>query len=807
MRRRRLLVAIVVACAVFTVFHGVGTFTARAQSSGDGPAIATLADSSPATPALTQFAAGQNQPREISEKQGEPKSDAKSGDARHGDIKHGDTKSGDSRVSETRNHDIRPTEPRTGDLPRKSDDGASTPADPASLAEKVARLRKSLESDQRRLGELQSSVQDTMGNFAKSEEEFRRCDAQLEEYRKQLAIAAKQRDGEEQTRLEALIKEGLEQRAMAKQRFETAINERRAAQEAIKNLEQKTRVEQEAIDKLLGQAPPASATASPPVPPANGASGSAPAPLASTSAAPATPTSPSTIPVPPPPPPTTVADILQSVTGQKLANGASGVPVAPASAPQTQASAGSPGASSIAPASIQASPAAPLTTNAGVPRKLSDKVLQEAAAVARQTAAEAQAAEQEARTITERAELLKKNIEVERRLRDAARQRVDEADLRVQQLADEVQRALVEGRDAAEAVDRLQDVEEERREARHESWRTSTHLDELQTEFSRLQDEQIAALEDAQLKRDAADAALRRVATLNNPLSLRNILQWLIEHGPRVVAILLAMAGTLWLSRALGRRLIGFMVLRGLQGTPDERENRAHTLVGVLHNAINVGTIAAGMVTILDEIGVPVGPVMGGAAVFGLAVAFGAQSLIKDYFTGFMLLVEQQYLVNDVVKIGETTGQVERISLRMTMLRDGDGNAHFIPHGQITTVTNLTHTWSRAVFDISIAYGEDIDRVLAELESLARGMIEDPEFADLVLEEPMMLGVDKLAESGVVIKFFLKTRPLQQWPVKRELLRRIKNRFDELGIEIPTPQRTVHLRRGVTALQPKRNAA
>lgn len=319
-----------------------------------------------------------------------------------------------------------------------------------------------------------------------------------------------------------------------------------------------------------------------------------------------------------------------------------------------------------------------------------------------------------------------------------------------------------------------------------------------------MQAEQITALEDAQRKRDVADEALKRVATLQNPFSPQNLLQWFLEHGPRVVGVLLAIVGTLWLSRVLGRRIIGLLVGRGLRDSLEERENRAHTLAGVIHNAVNVGAVAAGLVTILDEVGVPVGPVMGGAAVLGLAVAFGAQSLIKDYFTGFMLLVEQQYLVNDVVRIGEITGQVERISLRMTVLRDIEGQAHFIPHGQITTVSNLTHSWSRAVFAIGVSYRENVDRVIEELVCLANEIRQDPQYSRLILEDVNMLGVDKLSDSAVIIKFFLKTKAQQQWTVKRELLRRIKNRFDELGIEIPYPQQIVHVRestqvRGITS--------
>ncbi len=156
--------------------------------------------------------------------------------------------------------------------------------------------------------------------------------------------------------------------------------------------------------------------------------------------------------------------------------------------------------------------------------------------------------------------------------------------------------------------------------------------------------------------------------------------------------------------------------------------------------------------------------------------------------------MEDQYGINDVVKIGDVSGLVEHISLRTTVLRDLEGTVHFIPHGTITTVSNQTHGWSRALFDVDIDYKEDIDRVMQVLLEIGREIRRDQSFGPLILDDPEMLGVDELSDSSVVIKFFLKTRPLQQWTVKREMLRRIKKRFDELGIEIPYPHQTVHHR-------------
>jgi small conductance mechanosensitive channel len=209
-----------------------------------------------------------------------------------------------------------------------------------------------------------------------------------------------------------------------------------------------------------------------------------------------------------------------------------------------------------------------------------------------------------------------------------------------------------------------------------------------------------------------------------------------------------------------------------------------------------------GALALLPEFGVNITVLLGGAAVFSLAIAFGAQNLVKDYFSGFMILVENQYSVGNVVQINSTQGLVEDMTLRITTLRDLEGVAHFIPHSQIQTVSNLTHGWSRVMLDVGVAYKEDVDHVMQVLLELAREMRKDPEFGPLIVDEPEMLGVDAFADSAVVIKLIVRTRPLKQWAVKRELLRRIKNRFDELGIEIPFPHRTLYFGEDKTGKAP-----
>jgi len=280
--------------------------------------------------------------------------------------------------------------------------------------------------------------------------------------------------------------------------------------------------------------------------------------------------------------------------------------------------------------------------------------------------------------------------------------------------------------------------------------------------------------------------------------SWRDLVGWLAEHGVAVLAVIGVVAAILWIGNLLEGRVVALLSRRDQHGEPGEREARARTLVGVLHNALRTTAIVVGLIMVLEELTVPIGPLLGGVAVIGLAVAFGAQSLIKDYFTGFMVLLEQQYVIGDVVQLGNCTGQVERITLRLTVLRDLEGRVHFVPHGQITTVTNLTHGFAQAVFDIPVAYHEDVDRVIEVLLELARELRADEKFSPFITDDPAMLGVDALGDSAVIIKFCLKTLPMKRWDVKRELLRRIKNRFGELGIEIPFPQQAVWARQITT---------
>jgi len=208
-----------------------------------------------------------------------------------------------------------------------------------------------------------------------------------------------------------------------------------------------------------------------------------------------------------------------------------------------------------------------------------------------------------------------------------------------------------------------------------------------------------------------------------------------------------------------------------------------------------LGTVAiagVGLYMLLENFGINVAPLLAGAGIVGLAFGFGGQYLIRDVINGVFILLEGQYRINDVVKIGEFGGLVEGLNLRHTKLRDLEGRVIYIPNGEIKTVVNFTQDYANAVLEIGVAYKEKVDQVMAVIKELGAEMRNDDYFKKLILEDLEMLGVDSFGESQVTIKFRIKTLPIKQWEVAREFRRRLKNRFDELGVEIPFPHRTIY---------------
>jgi small conductance mechanosensitive channel len=654
--------------------------------------------------------------------------------------------------------------------------GTPEPAPPpVSDAERIARLQRSVESDELRLKELCDALNDPQSDYAKAEEEFKKRDAELVACKRTLQQAIDEKQSPEKVQpLEAQVTEVTKRWTLAREQFQLEIEQRKTQQASIANLETKIAKDKEALSKLKGTEPVRPAEEAPAVAavPLNAPVPAAPEKVASLA--------PATLPQPAASPPAVMPTLpLATPLGTAVAPGLS-VPK-PSEVPPT---------TSPQPTSPEPNRPSVLTP----PRD--DKALAAAAKTAQKTAAEAQQAASEAASITERVEILRNDIELQRKLKEGGRKKVDTAEDALVALNDTLSQKILAGESIDEIGGQICEAQDRLRAAKIESRGYSTHLDELQTELTNLQQEQLAAMEQAERARKEAEQAQQEVNNLSNPFTTRNLLHWLSRHGVVVVVLLCVIFGVLYATRNFENRFVSLLANRSRRGSREERENRARTLVTVLQNAACTVTVTVGSIMVLEQFGVPIGPLLGGAAVIGLAVAFGAQSLIKDYFTGFMVLLEQQYMINDVIKIGDITGQVERITLRMTVLRDLEGRVHFLPHGQIYTVTNLTHGWSRAVFDIRIAYKENVDRVMEVLTVLANEMRQDPNYGLMILEDPQMLGVDALAEFGMVVKFCLKTRPLRQWEIKRELLRRIKKRFDELGIEIPYPHQTLYMRSG-----------
>lgn len=264
---------------------------------------------------------------------------------------------------------------------------------------------------------------------------------------------------------------------------------------------------------------------------------------------------------------------------------------------------------------------------------------------------------------------------------------------------------------------------------------------------------------------------------------------WLSTSGVRVLLIAVALVILL----ALLKR--GMSKLRRLyEGTlPGPAEiQRAHTLTHIVRDAARIVIFIVGVMMILSELGIDLKPLLAAAGLGGLAIGFGAQSLVKDLISGFFILLENSIRVGDVVEVAGIGGIVEQIELRAVRLRDLSGNVHVVPNGVIDKVKNMTYDYSYYLFEVRVAYREDVDAVMALLHEIADELRRDPRFADHILEPLDMLGVDQFADSAVIIQCRIKTRPIQQWLVGREMNRRIKKTFDAKGIEIPFPHRRIY---------------
>jgi small conductance mechanosensitive channel len=264
---------------------------------------------------------------------------------------------------------------------------------------------------------------------------------------------------------------------------------------------------------------------------------------------------------------------------------------------------------------------------------------------------------------------------------------------------------------------------------------------------------------------------------------------WISTSALRIVII--AMVIAIFFS-VMNRVLTKFRrVYEGRLSTGAQLQ-RADTLTHVMRDIVRIVILFIGSMMILAEVGVDLKPLLAAAGIGGLAIGFGAQSLVKDIISGFFILLEDSVRVGDVVEIAGVGGLVEDVKLRTITLRDLSGNVHVVPAGAIDKVKNMTKIYSFYLFDVAVAYREDVDEVMALLQAIGEELRQDLAFREDILEPLEMLGVDHFADSAVIVKCRIKTKPIQQWRVGREMNRRIKKSFDAKGIEIPFPHRTIY---------------
>ena len=298
---------------------------------------------------------------------------------------------------------------------------------------------------------------------------------------------------------------------------------------------------------------------------------------------------------------------------------------------------------------------------------------------------------------------------------------------------------------------------------------------------------------DSEVWAEAADKLLATPAEILLILVVAFVANRLVRRAIKRMVAKVAEPEAQDLLASIRRRAPASMIDTG--STSLRASARAQTLGHVLRSIASavIWTIAGAMV--LGELGVNLGPLIAGAGIAGVAIGFGAQSLVKDFLSGIFMLIEDQYGVGDIVDLGEATGTVEAVTLRTTRLRDVQGTVWHVPNGEIMRVGNMSQQWARALLDVDVAYGTDIDEAQAVIKSVADGLWRDPAWKGRVLEEPEVWGIEHLGPDAISIRLVVKTRPAAQFPVMRELRRRLADAFGAEGIEMPFPQRSIWVRR------------
>ena len=270
-------------------------------------------------------------------------------------------------------------------------------------------------------------------------------------------------------------------------------------------------------------------------------------------------------------------------------------------------------------------------------------------------------------------------------------------------------------------------------------------------------------------------------------ITWNSITEWLVQHGIKIL-IILVIGIILWF---LIQRLIPPLINRTVEKTKGESkkglEKRTNTLVGVLIGISRVIIVVVVLLMILNEAGVPIGPMLAGFGIAGVAVGFGAQYLIRDLIAGIFILWENQYRVGDVAMVGGVAGLVEEVTLRKTVLRDLDGIVHHVPNGEIRVASNYSRHFSRVNLNVSVSYGTDLDHAISVINRVGEELAADKNWRNRLITPPIALRVNNLGDSGIDIKITCDVKPLEQWAATGELRLRLKKAFDAEGIEIPWP--------------------
>ncbi len=271
---------------------------------------------------------------------------------------------------------------------------------------------------------------------------------------------------------------------------------------------------------------------------------------------------------------------------------------------------------------------------------------------------------------------------------------------------------------------------------------------------------------------------------------LGRVVDWLLSSGLSIVVIVIITLVALKLVRIIPNKILATFSKKAME---EEARKRVETLNSLLNYILSATVLGIALIMILGEFGIAIGPILAAAGIAGVAIGFGAQHLVQDVISGFFILIDDQIRVGDVVQTAGKGGLVEKVNLRMTVLRDLAGNVHYIRNGQIDIVTNMTQDYSRFVFDIGVAYRENVDEVIEVIKEVDESLRNDPEYKDDILEPIEVLGLDQFGDSAIIIKARTKTKPIKQWRIGREFNRRLKIAFDEKNIEIPFPHVTLYM--------------